>query len=247
MKLFLLNFLCITLFSLSATASRTDSLAVVTPTKVDKKVPISQQKDIVDVFHHFFPHAHSTTRDTMALEKGKKFFWLIPVVGYAPQTNFLAQIYGNIAFKNSKANVSTIVSALAYTLNKQILFTSMPNIWTKNNQFNFVGDYRLMQYPQDTYGLGIHSSTANDIQMNYAYLRVYQYMLKNIGHNFYAGVGYNLDYHWNIQSTFNNETIDKISRYTYGIQGTSVSSGFSANFLYDNRANSINPVQGFLC
>ncbi|HMH34305.1 MAG TPA: BamA/TamA family outer membrane protein, partial [Puia sp.] len=61
--------------------------------------------------------------------------------------------------------------------------------------------------------------------------------------NIYAGVGYYLDYHWNIKEEGQPDGSESDAK-KYGLPPTSTSSGPVLNLLYDNRKNSINPQGG---
>ena len=82
--------------------------------------------------------------------------------------------------------------------------------------------------------------------MNYKYIRFYQAALKRITPYFFAGLGYNMDYHIDIESD-NANLIESFNHYQYGAgqDNNSFSSGPSINLLYDTRANPFNPLPGF--
>jgi len=204
------------------------------------------RRDLGDVIQYFFPRLRPTPRDTaMTLESGHRFVSIIPVVSYTLQTRGLLQMAGNVAYQKPGANISTLVSALAVTQNKQVILTATSSIWTPGNRINWIGDWRLMHYPQNTYGLGMHTSTNRDVvSMQFDYLRIYQTMLRRILPNFYGGLGYQLDYHWNIESTSAGQEVYRISGHERGVTGSSVSSGVAVNLLYDTRGNAINPQPG---
>ncbi|TGE10577.1 hypothetical protein EU556_00385 [Hymenobacter fodinae] len=202
------------------------------------------QQDVVDLYRTLFPKTHMAAHDSAALGQGRKFVWVIPAIGYTQQTRLLAQLTGNVAFQRAGANMSTLVSALSYTQNKQIILTATSSIWNPGNRFNWVGDWRVMHYPQSTYGLGMHTSLDRAVLMDYNYLRVYQSGLRNISKDLYAGLGYQLDYHWDIVSRSDGQEVDRISYYQDGVRGESVSSGPTMSLLYDSRGNSINPLGG---
>jgi outer membrane protein assembly factor BamA len=119
----------------------------------------------------------------------------------------------------------------------------LSNIWTKDNKYNIVTDWRYYKYPQDTYGLGGHTSLENADQIDYSHIRIHQAVLRNVVPNFYAGAGYFLDYHWNIEEEgLADGSVSDPQKY--GLATTSMSSGPVVTLLYDNRKNSINPQGG---
>jgi outer membrane protein assembly factor BamA len=211
----------------------------------DRSVPVANQRDMLDVMKGWFPTWRFRNHDPDALHRGQKLTWVIPQIGYSPQTGFLAQIQANMAFRNENANVSTGVANLAYTENQQLIFSALSNTWLADNAWNLTGDWRVMHYPQSTHGLGMNTSLDNVIYMTFNYLRLYQSALRRVAPSLYAGLGYALDYHWNIEAHNDRHELTRISRYPYGVTGSSVSSGPTFSLLYDNRANSINPVRGF--
>ena len=178
------------------------------------------------------------------LASGGHFVWVIPQVGYSLPTGVLGQILGNVTFRRPGANLSSVVSSATYTQQQQSLLTITSTIWTPGNRWVFVGDWRLMHYPQATYGLGMYTSTERVVSMDYSYLRFYQSVLRRIRPALYAGFGYQFDDHWDIRSWDGRHDRTKISGYEYGIEGRSISSGIAMQLLYDNRSNSINPTGG---
>ncbi len=129
------------------------------------------------------------------------------------------------------------------TLNKQFACPIQFSVWGKNNTYNIVGDWRFLAYPEKTYGIGGLSTIANETNINYNYVRLYTFFLKTIKKDFYAGLGYQLDNHWNIQQ-LNVPVGTRTDFDKYGFSSSSISSGIAANILYDSRHNSINPEAG---
>lgn len=201
-------------------------------------------KDVIDLARRIFPRLPITKHDTVALLQGRKFVWVAPAVGYALQTRLLAELVTNVAFKKPGANMSTVISELIYTQNKQGILTIASSLWARDNRINWVGDWRIMHFPEDTYGLGTHTARDSPIGMMFNYLRLYQSALRKVSGNVYAGLGYQLDVHWGVRSGNGPEDLPEISGYTAGINGRSVSSGGTLNLLFDNRSNAINPPRG---
>ncbi|OJW78361.1 BamA/TamA family outer membrane protein [Spirosoma sp. 48-14] len=205
----------------------------------------SPTRDVADLVNRWFPRLHITPHDSASLHEGKRFLIVIPQIGYTLQTQLLAAVLLNTPFRRPGANMSTVSTQLTYTQNNQAFLTAISQIWSRNNRFLWTNDWRLMHYPQATYGLGMYTSTDRRVvDMDYAYLRMYQSLLRQLAPNFYAGIGYHLDLRWNIESYNDFREFTRISGYPYGVQGRSVSSGPTLHVLYDNRQNSINPTGG---
>ena len=200
--------------------------------------------DIADVAHHLY--ARVPAHDSASLQHGHRALLLVPVVGYSQQTGGVAELALNLAFQQPAANVSTVVGAAEYTLHNQLIFTLTSSLWSANNTWNFTGDWRVMRYPQSTYGLGIFTSTTGGVvSMDYKYLRFYQTAFRRVAPAWYLGLGYQLDDHWDIVSRNSRREVATISRYSYGVEGRSTSSGPVISVLHDNRSNAINPQGGY--
>jgi outer membrane protein assembly factor BamA len=172
---------------------------------------------------------------------------ILPAIGYTLQTRLAVILAGNMTFKLSKKpgqKTSSIYANVAATQNRQLTLPLQTNIWTANNKFNLVGDYRYYVYPQSTYGLGGNNDYRMDADpMSFQYFRLYQSVMTEVGKNLYAGVGYYLDKRWNITETGYSD--GRVSDYQlYGAQASSLSSGLGISLLHDSRINAINPFNG---
>jgi len=204
---------------------------------------LAKQKDILDLIRQLFHKKGSAPAATVP----KQFiFSLVPSAGYTLSTGFAANLTGNVAFfaePKEHENLSSINSNLSYNQRSQLTFRVGSNVWTKDNKYNLVGDWRLYKFPENTYGLG--SSTSSDAlnPIKYNFVRFYETVLKELKKNFYGGLGYDLDYHYNIVQ--NGPSNQPVTGYQlYGQTTSSVSSGVTFNLLYDNRKSSINPRNG---
>ncbi|MEJ7660596.1 MAG: hypothetical protein WKG07_13760 [Hymenobacter sp.] len=142
--------------------------------------------DVADIGHRLY--SRIPAHDSLGLQRGRRMLLLVPVVGYSQQTNGVAEVALDLAFQRPAANVSTVVGAAEYTLKHQLIFTLASSIWRPNNTWDFVGDWRVMHYPQSTYGLGMFTSTTGGVvSMDYQYLRFYQSALRRVAPAWYVG------------------------------------------------------------
>jgi outer membrane protein assembly factor BamA len=205
------------------------------------------QKDVVDYFRLWLGFK-SNSRKQNFRPGDKPVISVIPAVGYTLQTRLAAIISGNIAFFTDTlpdTKVSVVVSSATYTQNKQFFIPVLSNIWLSHNRINLIGDLRYMKYPQSTFGLGSDAPMTNEDPMDYQYLKFHQYVLRAITHDFSAGIGYNLDYRWDISEAGlpGGEESDYAK---YGTSEKSTSSGLAAALSYDSRNNPINASRGFM-
>lgn len=208
------------------------------------KDTVIHEKDLGDVFNQVFKK-HSSKIPVNDSTNTKPVFSIIAAIGYTLQTRLAAVISGNIAYRTEKgARLSTISGNATYTQNNQFFIPIQSNIWTKNNKFNLVGDFGFYKYPQSTFGLGSSSSVNEENRMNYNFFRIYEVILKKLTGNFYGGLGYIIDYRWNISEGGNkNGTVSDYLKY--GAQKKTVSSGITLNLVSDTRDNPINASSGY--
>jgi outer membrane protein assembly factor BamA len=210
--------------------------------------PGIKEIDLIDIGQLIFNKNSVNREDVVVNKKGRVHFSAFPAVGYTLQTGFAGVISGNAAFfisahNHETENISTVISSIAYTSKNQIIFPVASSIWTKNNEYNILTDWRYLKYPSETYGLGGHTKQDSSYNIEYSYIKFHQSILKKIGNDLYAGIGYDLDYFWNIREL--DAPVDRETDFQqYGISKTEKASGLSFNVKYDSRRNPINPQKG---
>ncbi len=203
----------------------------------------SQQKDMYDVLQSIFVKNYKPAKNVPIGRKPIISF--VPAMGYSLQTEAAITLSGNIVFRSSPdSKVSAITTSIGYTEKKQFTLPIVSTIWTRDNEFVFVGDARFYIYPQSTYGLGSNSNIADKQHMRYDFFRFSEVAMKHITGNFFLGAGYKLQQHWNV--AYKTPEDGAASDYiAYGAAAHTTSSGFSLNALIDSRDNSVNASNGF--
>jgi outer membrane protein assembly factor BamA len=204
----------------------------------------NRQVDLVDVGRSLLKGNTSPRTDTVRQKVGKLHISALPVAGYTLQTGFAAVLSSNFAFyTGEESNLSNVLTSVTYSQYQQIIFPIQANIWTRGNKYNISTDWRFLQYPSLTYGLGGNTSADSGYNISYGYLRLHQAIMKTIAKDFYLGLGYDLDYFWDIEEV--NPPIGKSTDFErYGLSYKEVASGVSLHLLFDNRRNPINPESG---
>ena len=206
----------------------------------------NNQVDLVDVGRSFLKGIKAKRVDTVKHKEGKLHISALPVAGYTLQTGFAGVLSSNFAFytsEHSQANLSSVLTSITYSQYRQIIFPVQADIWTRGNKYNIVTDWRYLKYPSLTYGLGGNTEADSGYNIDYGYLRLHQAILKTISKDLYVGIGYDLDYFWNVHEV-NPPPGGKTDFEQYGLTKNSTSSGLSLHFLYDSRRNVINPAGG---
>ncbi len=212
--------------------------------KIDKRdsLPV-KQIDMVDVINKLFRfHA----RNDSIKQKGKgPFISFAPVVGYSLVSGLTGAFVCTTSFytDSTRNKLSNILLNGNYSQYHQYWFNLNSYIFFAKNKFHLFGDTRYYKFPTQTYGLGAESTFSDKLPIDFSYLRCYQILFRELKENIFAGIGYDLDYHWNITTAASPiKTLNEFEEFQSGDK--SVSSGISLNLKYDNRNNSLNAQQG---
>ncbi|MFI5159577.1 MAG: BamA/TamA family outer membrane protein, partial [Sphingobacteriales bacterium] len=205
----------------------------------------SRQTDLIDIGKKLF-HIHPE-RPRVQQEK-KIYFSILPIPGAVPggagRALITSTTAGTYLGPQSTTNLSTANFAPYWNLHSRFGLPLRSSIWLQDNTWNIQGDIRFLVYPQYTWGLGSSHTHSDKTLVDDNYIRFYQSALKRITPYFFAGGGYNIDYHSNIKSDDPAVSLKQFTGYAYGTNGSSVSSGINLDLLYDTRNNSINPLPG---
>jgi hypothetical protein len=210
-----------------------------------KKQGTDSLVDFADVLSYLF-HPKALSAENQAIpKKHNPAISFIPGILYSLSTGVAASVNANATFhaENQNSNLSNVFANINYTQKKQVITQVVTNLWTNNNEYNINSNWSYLKYPQNDFGLGGYSSSNLVDELDYSYLRLYQSVLKKIGNNFYAGPGFQLDYHWNIRDTTTvNKPLNGAAQY--GLPSKTNAAGLVMNLLYDTRKNQTNPVPG---
>jgi len=224
-----------------------------------------QQKDIIDLLR----------------KKGKPpkplkstSLLLLPTIYANPANGLVIGVGGNLVWflgPRESTRISLIGFSAAVTTKEQIISFIKSSIYTKDNKYFLFGDLRFYDYRSPTYGLGTNSpidstevhggwiwqgadtkDSEGAYPMLYDFMKFHETVYREITKNVYAGIGYHLDYYWNIiDDKLNLDILPKqiTPHYAYcDLYGFNPSeyvlSGLSVNFMYDSRDNLINTYKG---
>lgn len=223
-----------------------EAAGVIIPPSVVKKRDTIGQRDLIDVARSIF---HFRASKPIREERDKKiYFSLLPFNSSVPGGRGRALITTTTAATYLGARKTTNISSATFTpywnFSNRFGLPLRTSVWLPNNTWTIQGDMRFLFYPQYNWGVGGVKHDDEKLLVEYKYIRIYQSALKRITPYFFAGGGYHLDHHLNINTDDTTTTLAKFTGYNYGTGSNSVSSGLSVNLLYDTRNNSINPLPG---
>ena len=222
----------------------TDTTSGKTVKTICTQINCNDQLDLIDVGSNLFHKGRGKRKETGETRSNKLRISVVPAAGYTLQTDFAGILAGNVAFyTDTSANESTILANFTYSVRNQIIAPIQTNIYTKDNKYAIVVDWRYLYFPSYTYGLGDYTTLSDGYLINYSAIRLHQTVLRKITESMYLGLGYNMDYYFGIKEL--DPPGNKVTDFeTYGYNNTEFASGITYNFLYDTRTNPINPDKG---
>jgi len=184
------------------------------------------------------------TSDSESLQPGRIYNSIFPAIGYALSNGVTFILASNFSFYTDTSNctnLSVITLNPLYSLKHQVIVPLISSIWLKDNKINILGDYRFYQYPSFTYGLGGKRLLSQSDSVDYSYFRISQEVLYRLAYNVYGGIGYNLDYHYNIEELGADPQYEQYNNES----SKTISSGLVSRLKYDSRTNINNPQNAF--
>ena len=197
--------------------------------------------DAKDIWHSVFKKHKQVNTEPKKFETV-----MIPGIGYSLQTGWAAAIGISSTFSNSNLpgqKASNILAVPAYTQKSQNIIPVIANIWSKNNRYNFITDFRFVTYPSNIYGLGGRVDPTIGFNINFHSIKFHQSVQKEIAKNFYIGLGYYYDQFWDI-TVLDSLKVNIAARLAHKLGTNETSSGLVLKALYDSRLNQVNPHQG---
>ncbi|QCK15086.1 BamA/TamA family outer membrane protein [Mangrovivirga cuniculi] len=217
----------------------------------------------------------STSRDS-ELKQGKLYITPLPAIASNPTSGFIygvAASAGMYLGEPDDTRISSAFLAFTYSTKEQLALILKSNVFSNKEKWNLLGDWRYLVTNQPTYGLGTGPQSAkpigegieingvkgrpdlDDQLMYFNLLRFHETAFRKVKNNFYLGLGYHLDYHFNIDdveldlSTNDGDGVKYTSHYKYSVENgfdpeKYILSGVSLNAAYDSRDNAINPYSG---
>ena len=227
--------------------------------------PYLDRTDITNVFSG----AHEKAP---ASQPFKLYPSIIPAIGYNPALGFLIGVVGKFAMYLGDPAETTISNAsvlVLLTSKSQLVLQLGSTVMTGGDEWELQGDWRLLLYNQDTFGLGTGTPLvasgfsidgwgntqpiAGAQPMKFDLLRFHETALKKAWGHLYVGGGYRIDRYFSIvDESLNLSGSPPVvtSHYAYsayyGFNPADYTvSGVSADILFDSRDSTINPYNGF--
>jgi hypothetical protein len=223
------------------------------------------QEDLVDLFFKGNnPFRTNTTHRFRAFG--------VPIIAFDPATSLQVGLGGSFSLQlGNPANtkISAGMTSVLFTLRQQFFAQFKSNIFFPHNTWLLQSDWRYYLFNLPSYSLGtqnqclipsppgyklviIDPSLGGVYLMGYDWIKFHNILSHKVTENIYCGVGYHLDYHFNIDDfelLVNKDTLFNTPHYAYSIlhgfnPKSYISSGLSANFVFDTRDDMVNAYKG---
>jgi hypothetical protein len=218
--------------------------------------------------------AETPVQDRHAPKAGKLYFIPGPSFGVNPVYGVMLGVGATASYyfgdpKTTRA--SNILFNFSVTTTGQLINTYRSFVYTKDDDWILIGDWRYLNAAEPTFGLGTGPSSAKLVTsgqdfvyddniyrgpdsasqlLTFEQLRFYETVFKRIYPSTYLGLGYHLDVHADIHDNLLDLENDIVtSHYAYsklmGFDPTQAfTSGISLNALYDSRDSPIGTRSG---
>ena len=205
---------------------------------------IRARKDFIDILMKITKWDTTEKKDR---DEKKVFLSLMPVSGGSSEKGVTISSVNASFYMGDHATTKLSNIAFYPTTNFASYFTFeiAPNLWLKNNSWNIPGKFQYSYTQLETYGLGTNTVKDSLVAVNFNSVIAHININREILPDFFLGMGYYLDYFYNISQEWDQDYPSSFERYEYGNSSRSLSSGIAFNILYDSRKNPINALQGF--
>jgi len=208
---------------------------------------LSQQKDLTDVIKKIF---NAKKTDTT---KKKSNVTVLPAIGYNPSIGFLLGINFLKTFNmGDPATTKLSVGQLdfSYTTKNLVIARFRTNIFTKDNKWNFQGNWQYTRNYVKDYGMGADARRDPPVEypIRFNYFRLTEKAYKNLGNNIYAGMGVSFDMRNDINDK-NYDSVTNTPHHQYSIDNGFDPShylvnGFILNIQYNTKEHPNRPFGG---
>ena len=180
------------------------------------------------------------------------FFVLVPSISSKPSTGFSVGVSGNVAFYSGDpetTHISSVVGGAKGTQLGQLLTGVRLNVFTEDDRWFVQSDNRFSATSQETYGLGPSTTTSDQENWKYDYVRLYETAYKQVGKQLFVGGGFGVSRYSSIRpgSSANDEAayVDYTTSHGFPLDHQT-SGGTTLGVFYDSRTNAINSQSGWL-
>ena len=161
---------------------------------------------------------------------------LVPTIGASPAAGVS---FGVLLSQSRSAGpgvpLSVLTASASYSTAGRLVISARLDQQLGNAKWRLIGDWRLYDFTERTYGLGSDTTPATAIDAPLSWVRVHGTAYRNIARRLAVGGGYHLDLRRVESPDGAPAPLEK---------ETVVASGLSADAIFDSRDNTINATRG---
>jgi hypothetical protein len=216
------------------------ALSLRAQTELTKADSLLRQRDLRDLADKIF------NRQAKPTVEGRFHNAPFPAVGYTLVTGIAAVFSDRMDFHtgDTAGKITDILSSVTYSQYNQVIAQSYADIWVGHDKYNIIADWRYMEYPSTTFGLGGHTQYTDGYTIDFDYVKLHTTIMRYIAPNLYLGLGYYYDHFYDIREV--NPPAGVVTSFQkYGLTATETGSGPVARLLYDSRDNPACALKGW--
>ncbi|MEW5743351.1 MAG: hypothetical protein AB1938_30860 [Myxococcota bacterium] len=199
-------------------------------------------RDALDVL---FQKREAKAKEPMTV--GRVYVTLLPGISTSPSTGVLAALTAQGVFLTGPSETTTqsqVQVVAAFTSLRQLFLAVRSQVYLPRNSVALIGDWRLWDNVERTYGLGSESSLDDVSKLEFGFLRIDETALARIFGHWFLGAGLRVDWFANVKDPLREETgTSPMAEYGVGATG-SLSVGPSLAMMYDSRDAQVRPTKG---
>ncbi len=246
-------------------------LSVQLHAQIDATGSVLPYIDSVDIKMVFKGKKGREQASSGAPQKGKLILFVVPIFGSNPSLGAFYGLGGTAAMylgSPENTSISNLSSSLQITTKDQFVASLKGTIMTPDNGWEMLVDFKYSFFSENTFGLGsdynqpikegwsvggVQAGGINGAQpLTFNHAKIYYTALKEIVDHVYTGIGYHLDYHYNIKDlALDTAAANPVitSHYAYSLSKgfnpeAYTTSGISFNMVYDSRDHTLNSYKG---
>ena len=194
------------------------------------------------------------------------FTLLIPIVASNPTAGFIFGVGLTSAFKSWKQDehFSSLNANATYSTKGILNLNVKGNVFLLHEKLVMNADWRYQVNTETTYGLGTNKYASGNFDLNgyevnadsvgqpltFHQVRLHTTFSYKLFTNFFAGIGIQYDYRYDIDDPTSKRDTSLSVHYRYSRQhgfdpNNYTTSGIGLNFLFDSRDNQVNAYKGY--
>lgn len=210
------------------------------------------QSDVTDVVNSLLRKKVKLDTVTLLSKRPPGTLAVLPAAGYTPSTGFQygLDVSGTRYFGDPQNTDLSIFDAYgALSTGGLALLQVQHNVYTNGNKWNIQGSWNIGKTVMLDHGIGTTGTDLGLFTLNYRFLKLSEYVYKEVFSNFYAGAGISVNYYTKIDNDPQVSSHPLSFNEEYSLLNNYSPTGYFANGLvlnlqYNTRDQPYRPYRG---